>query len=687
MEQKLINVLMVAEKPNIARSIARALSNRYSKGVYHTREKKTSPVPIYELEGEIFNKPAFLKITSVLGHIYNVRFEQHFNPWKERDHMRIFGVGTEKQFTSLLTEKVAKNLEVESKKCSYLLLWLDNDREGENISFEVKDICEPQLKKEKFEQVFRVKFSSTADADILRAYDEIKEGPNLNESLSVDARQTLDLKIGVAFSTFQTKYLGQKFEKVNGKLISYGPCQTPTLGFCVKRDDEIKEFKAANFFKIVPKITAGDEETVELGGFNDRFETKEEAMSIAKDIEKAGLATVKEVVQKEHTKGHPEALNTVNLLKIASSEFELGPDEALKVAEKLYLSGFITYPRTETTSYPENCAFDNVIKSLNKVPDFNPFTSYLLKNNITPPKKGKDAGDHPPITPTGKLPNRDMCSDAEWAIYNLVSRHYLATVMPDAKYEKTEAILECGGFEFTLNGTTITNKGFLEVVPWVSLAESKFPKITAGASYKIATVEVKSGKTTAPAHLTESDLLGLMEKNGIGTDASMAGHIQTICERKYVKVQEKSRKLVPTLLGRTLIHCYEKINPDMVAPDLRAKMEKSLNDIAHGVSSREKVEHEVLDAFKEKFRIFTERITEMDSMFEEMVTALDADDFQDRKQHDAEKNKVQSGKGSRPSISDKGVTKKKVADKVSNSKKIKKPVKEPKAAPKKKTKK
>ena len=130
------------------------------------------------------------------------------------------------------------------------MLWLDNDREGENICFEVVENVKDHMRQESFDQIFRVKFSSLVRQDIIEAFRNVNSGPNLNESKSVDARQILDLKIGVAFSRFQTRYLLRRYPNLNTKLVTFGPCQTPTLGFCVQRDDEIKSFVSQPFYRV-----------------------------------------------------------------------------------------------------------------------------------------------------------------------------------------------------------------------------------------------------------------------------------------------------------------------------------------------------------------------------------------------------------------------------------------------------
>ena len=135
----------------------------------------------------------------------------------------------------------------------FLVLWLDNDREGENICFEVIDICERvmnQIPKGFDRNIYRARFSSLVKQDLRDAFYNIHEEPNYNESLSVDARQIIDLKIGVVFSRFQTIYFTKKYQHLSDKMISFGPCQTPTLGFCVRRSDDILKFEPKPYYKI-----------------------------------------------------------------------------------------------------------------------------------------------------------------------------------------------------------------------------------------------------------------------------------------------------------------------------------------------------------------------------------------------------------------------------------------------------
>lgn len=131
-----------------------------------------------------------------------------------------------------------------------MVLWLDCDKEGENICFEVLDLCKKNIPQSKRQRVYRAKFSSIAPKDIVTAFENLKHLPNFNESISVDARQVLDLKIGVAFSRYQTQKLSKITLKNGIRNLTYGPCQTPTLGFCVDQAEKIKKFVPEPYWRV-----------------------------------------------------------------------------------------------------------------------------------------------------------------------------------------------------------------------------------------------------------------------------------------------------------------------------------------------------------------------------------------------------------------------------------------------------
>lgn len=153
---------------------------------------------------------AKFKVTSVAGHVYARDFPAVYQSWDKTDPQQLFKADTVRNEANPKAHLV-DHLRQEAKHISHLVLWLDNDREGENICFEVIDCVRGVMASKNYQQIFRAKFSSLTEPDLVYAYQSLRDEPNRLESISVDARQIIDLKIGVAFSRFQTKYFTLKY--------------------------------------------------------------------------------------------------------------------------------------------------------------------------------------------------------------------------------------------------------------------------------------------------------------------------------------------------------------------------------------------------------------------------------------------------------------------------------------------
>eukprot|EP00828_Plagiopyla_frontata_P030909 TRINITY_DN4070_c0_g1_i5.p1 TRINITY_DN4070_c0_g1~~TRINITY_DN4070_c0_g1_i5.p1 ORF type:complete len:576 (-),score=79.71 TRINITY_DN4070_c0_g1_i5:23-1750(-) len=317
-------------------------------------------------------------------------------------------------------------------------------------------------------------------------------------------------------------------------------------------------------------------------------------------------------------RGRPEGLNTTNLLKVASDKMGIGPHQAMIVAERLYLSGFITYPRTESTFYPKKFEFGKVVNALkyhsnNKISEY---ANKLQKLGLSKPKHGVDCGDHPPITPTEKtFKPTSKSTNEDIRLYEYISQHFLATISEDFKFAKVQQVLEFGNYKFNLNGTQGISDGFIEVMPWLKVPDQFYPNLKINDKIQVHRVEVNEQYTTQPDYMSESELIGKMEQYGIGTDASMAMHINNICEREYVVVAAAKRQLVPTDLGFNLIASYEVIDKALVEPQLRSSIEGKVNLIAKQKTDYLQVTKEVLSVFLQKFDYFIANISKLDQLF------------------------------------------------------------------------
>ncbi len=166
-------------------------------------------------------------------------------------------------------------------------------------------------------------------------------------------------------------------------------------------------------------------------------------------------------------------------------------------------------------------------------------------------------------------------------------------------------------------------------------------------------LECSEKQTSPPDYLSESDLLALMDSNGIGTDASMATHIETITnKRPYVEVTG-GRKLIPTKVGINLIHAYGLVDNELCVPKMRQDMEKACTLIAKGQAKKAEVVRHVLSVFKNKFRFFSENTACMDALFCKEYTMLSAvgslDVFAAPVNSSGKKGKGKKGKPAGPS--------------------------------------
>ncbi len=230
-------VFMVAEKPSLAQSIARFLSNNQCV----SRKGFNNACSVHEWQGRFMNMNCRFRMSSVCGHVMTLDFPAKYNNWDKVDPAELFAAETYKKEASP-NLKMPAFLEKEAAGADALVLWLDCDKEGENICFEVIDAVRRSMSRFDMRNVYRAVFSSITEKDIKMAMNKLGK-PDRNQSLSVDARQELDLRIGCAFTRYQTRFFQGKYGDLDSSLLSYGPCQTPTLAFCVDRMDLIKSFK------------------------------------------------------------------------------------------------------------------------------------------------------------------------------------------------------------------------------------------------------------------------------------------------------------------------------------------------------------------------------------------------------------------------------------------------------------
>ena len=658
-----ITILHVAEKPSIAQAIAKGLIENDHGGSGGGGRNKS--LPVYEFttsSQQPFPKAPYAskcihKVTSVVGHVFSVDFPKQYQSWESVDPAELFDAPIVR---SPNKGSVVKHLQDEARNVNFIVLWMDCDREGENINFEVLDCCMHLMKsgnsESNYDRVYRAYFSAINPSDIRKAYQALGK-PDKNQALAVDARQELDLKIGVAFSRFQTRFFQGRYGDLDSAVLSYGPCQTPTLGFCVQRHIDIETFKAEPYWVLELNIMKRGRNLKAIWTSGRSFNKSRVEQLLKQALENDPFVQVRNVVIKEKKQGRPTPLNTVALLKACSKALGIGPHAAMQTAERLYLSGYLSYPRTESTTYPKS--FD-IVGTLRQQVEDNRWGTYvreLLQSDHNPtPRGGVDMGDHPPITPCRPARSNELSGDMA-RVFELVVRHFIASVSPDAVWRSTrvtfgiESLGEKG--EFVVSGKELVSPGFLavlqhkeygnestgsreglideydndeeeivipeftkdEVIPVLNTKSQSSSKLNVVRSESAwSNIEIKERMTTPPTYLTESELIGMMEKHGIGTDASIATHIENVQKRNYVAIAT-GRRLIPSKLGLVLAQGYHQIDSTLVLPQVRSDIESQCNKIAMGQASKDAVVRAAIDLFRHKYDVFVKCIDRMDVLF------------------------------------------------------------------------
>lgn len=605
-DKKVMKVLNVAEKNDAAKNIA----NCISRGGSRWRDGISKFNKIYEFNTQLWNQNCQMLMTSVSGHLLTYEFVGPYRKWHGCHPLSLFEAPVVKQCPEDFI-KIKQTLEREVRSCNALIIWTDCDREGENIGFEIIKVCtaiKPNI------SVYRAKFSEITNQSINRALATLGE-PNRAVSDAVDVRSELDLRIGAAFTRFQTMRLQKVFpQKLADMLISYGSCQFPTLGFVVERFLAIERFQPEPYWKIKVVDDRNDIYVEFRWGRNRLFE-KLPCQVLFEMCQENPLATVEKVTSKPKSKWRPLPLDTVELEKLGSRKLRLSAKETMQAAEKLYTQGFISYPRTETNIFPKELNLQPLVQQQTESGNWGNFAQRVLQDGINPRQGKKSDQAHPPIHPI-KFTNGLHGNEAK--VYEFVVRHFLACVAKNAEGQETIVDIDIAGEKFVANGLQIIAKNYLDVYVYEKWNAKEIHLYEQGQTFSPTSIDMPEETTSPPNLLTEADLIALMDKHGIGTDATHAEHIETIKKREYVGLTN-NQHFMPGKLGIGLVMGYDRMGFQMSKPNLRAELENDLKLICEGQKNPNDVLTRQIEKYRDVFKIALERANLIDTSLAEYL--------------------------------------------------------------------
>lgn len=589
-------MLIVAEKKSVAQAIAKYLGGRYS-------AKRLYGVPIYSF---VFNNKEATSL-GLSGHIMDFDFAARQNVWNRLPPEDLFHSSP----LLVIRDEVVKYaiaLKTLAVKAKEIYLALDADVEGEAIAYEaaiLAKLVNPTAR------LYRVRFNAVTKRDIENAFRN--PGPlDLRQVEKVFTRMQIDLTLGAVFTRFLTLTVRNSLEK--GRFLSYGPCQTPVLGLVVARELERINFKPEKYY-VLKALVEIEGHKVEMRS-ESRYKTKAEAQ---KALALLRRGVVKTAIYRPHRVEPPEPLETVELERRASRWLGINSKKTLDIAEELYRAGYISYPRTETTIYPPTLNLREILQELT-AGEHGHYAGQLLRAGFRPTRGDSDDGAHPPIYPTKSATKDEIyrkfgkLGEQAWRIYDFVVRHFLATLSPPALVEKQKIVAAFGPVELIAEGQITLEEGYWAIYPWEREGERPLSRATPGATAAVVKAEILEKETEPPPPMSESELLALMKKYGIGTDATMQDHIATNVKRGYFKLQKG--KCIPTPLGMALATSLFKLAPELIEPTVRARIEKQLAGIVKNGHSPKALMAEIKAEFHKYYQVLKARQVELKASLE-----------------------------------------------------------------------
>ncbi len=487
-------------------------------------------------------------------------------------------------------EKVVHELEALAEKASEVILATDPDREGEAISWHLKEL----LKKDKKVKA-SIKRAAFHEITKEAVEEALKEPREIDDKLvkAQEARRVLDRLVGYDLS-------GVIWKKVRYGL-SAGRVQSPALRILMEREREIRAFIPEKYWTLEGLFETKGKEQVKLACSEEPRDEK--VVEHILEAGKRGTWTVTDVKESEQKRSTRAPFTTSSLQQTASTRLGYSPKRTMQVAQKLYEQGHITYMRTDSTNLSAQ-AQAQIIALVEKRYGKEYAERHFYK---TKSKNAQEA--HEAIRPT----HIDMVSvgatDEQKRLYKLIWERAVSSQMTDAKLLRTKITANVTDAkdipDFAANGSRVLFPGWLRVDEDARGEDVELPKVAIGEPLKLIDLSSTEKATEPPNRYTEAALVKALEERGIGRPSTYASIMSTLEERGYVTKQ--GRTLYPTDTGDVVSSFLENNFGEYISDTFTADMEDKLDDIANG-------DREYVKTLKEFYTPFQKEVKAKDKL-------------------------------------------------------------------------
>jgi len=579
--------LIITEKDNAARRIADILSGESAEA------ERQRGVNVYKWGGR--------RCIGLSGHVVGVDFPPEYDDWRDVEPVELIDAPIDKRPTQ---ENIVSALRLLARNAGRVVIATDYDREGELIGKEAYELVR-EVNTEV--PIDRVRFSSITEREVKEAFEE-PDDLDFDLAAAGEARQIVDLVWGAAL----TRFLSLSARQLGDDFISVGRVQGPTLKLIVDREREIEAFDPEDYWELFAEVAKrGDGDGAfeaqyfyidDDGTEAERVMDEPAAEAAYETLESASTATVDSVRRRTRTDDPPAPFNTTQFIRAASS-LGYAAQRAMSIAEDLYTAGYVTYPRTDNTVYPDDLDPRELLDAFVDTRRFGDDADALLdRDDITPTEGDEETTDHPPIHPTGELPGAADLDDDEWEVYELVVRRFFATVAESATWEHLRVVAAVGAedgeaLSLKANGKRLLEPGYRAVYPYSSASESFVPDVAEGEELVVTDTSFEAKQTQPPRRYGQSRLIETMESMGIGTKATRHNVIQKLYDRGYIESDPPR----PTRLARAVVEASEEFADRIVSEEMTAQLESDMQAITRGDVTLEDVTRESREILEEVF--------------------------------------------------------------------------------------
>ncbi|RXZ00122.1 DNA topoisomerase III [Fictibacillus sp. S7] len=544
--------IVLAEKPSVARDLARVLGCSKQSKQY--------------IEG-----PKYI-VTWALGHLVELKMPEDYNKEYKTWRMEDLPIIPKEMGLKLIRQVSHQYKGIEQlarrKDVGEFIIATDAGREGELVARWI-------LEKLRWKKpVKRLWISSQTDRAIKDGFKNLKPA-NQYDFLyqSAVCRSEADWLIGLNVTrALTTKYNEQ---------LSAGRVQTPALSMILEREADIKAFVPKEYFTIDAKI--GPLEAVWEKNGERRIFDRSQAEKVG-ELVKNEKGKVISLNTKSKAEQQPLPYDLTELQRDANRRFGFSAKKTSSVLQNLYERyKLVTYPRTDSkylTVDMKNTMNDR-LQALSSA--YRDEVQPVLKNKGTVLVKkvfnNDKVSDHHAIIPTDEPPHLGDLSADERKLYDIIVRRFLALFYGPYQTETIHAVIDVKGESFSARETKVVDAGFKKITGKDEEDSHSKPlgNLISGQEFSVKESRMQKKLTEPPARFNEADLLARMEKFGLGTPATRADIIERLLSTETIDRQ--NNRLHPTPKGKQLI---DLVNSELKSPELTAKWEKQLEDIARG---------------------------------------------------------------------------------------------------------